>query len=92
MFDKAMRSFPVRNSRSVDFFRIELSPLANGKISASLTATTLDDEAAQLLDQEVATQPVGSIDELLTLIQANVSVGHNADATAALLLCHGGRQ
>ena len=60
--------------RNAEFFRIELAPLADGHVFVSLTATTVDAEEAQLLDQEVASEPVTTIDELLALIRAHVRV------------------
>ncbi len=39
---------------SAEFLRIELSAMADGKILTSLTATTVDEDEPQLLDQEVA--------------------------------------
>ena len=89
MFDKAQPSRPLsgRAARSVDFFRIELAPLVDGKISVSMTATTVDEEEPQLLDQEVASERIGTIDELLALIQSRVRVSSSPRASAALLLC-----
>ena len=59
----------------VEFLRIELAPLADGQLFVSLTATTVDDQEAQLLDQEVASERIGTIEELMTLIKAHVRVG-----------------
>jgi len=60
--------------RNAEFFRIELAPLADGKIFVSLTATTVDEDEPQLLDQEIASDFVATIDELLTLIRAHVHI------------------
>ena len=86
MFDNQAGPLRGRDIRSVDFFRIELAPLADGKVSVAMTATTLDDEAPQLLDQEVAHERIASIDELLALIQSHVRVSAGSDRSAALLL------
>lgn len=59
---------------SVEFFRIELAQLADGKIFVSLTATTVDEEEPQLLDQEIACDHVATIDDALALIKAHVRV------------------
>jgi hypothetical protein len=60
--------------RGVEFFRIELAPLNDGNILVSLTATTVDDEEPQLLDQEIARDRVTSIDAVLALIRTHVRV------------------
>ena len=57
----------------VEFYVIELSQLADGKIRVSLTATTVDDEEPQLLSQEIATERVETIDEALEVIRAGVA-------------------
>jgi hypothetical protein len=59
----------------LEFLRIELAPLIDGAILVSLTATTVDDEVPELLDQEVACVRVSTIDELLTLIRTHVRIG-----------------
>jgi hypothetical protein len=55
-----------------EFLHIELAPLANGKISVSVTATTVDDEEPQLLNQEIATDQVATVDDALALIATHV--------------------
>ena len=62
----AEHSAPV--VRNTEFFRIELAPLADGTFFVSLTATTVDDEEPQLLDQEIASGHVATIDAALALI------------------------
>jgi hypothetical protein len=59
---------------NAEFFRIELTPLADGKIFVSLTATTVDEDEPQLLDQEIACDRIATIDELLVLIRAHVRI------------------
>ena len=59
----------------LEFLRIELAPLIDGEILVSLTATTVDEEEPQLLDQEIASVRVSTIDELLTLIRTHVRIG-----------------
>ena len=39
----------------------------------SVTATTLDDQGPELLDQEIACDKVATIDDVLALIRAHVS-------------------
>jgi hypothetical protein len=60
--------------RNAEFFRIELAPLIDGKILVSLTATTVDEDEPQLLDQEIACDRVVSIDDIIALIRTHVRV------------------
>jgi hypothetical protein len=60
--------------RNAEFFRIELAPLIDGKILVSLTATTVDEQEPQLLDQEIACDRVTSIDDIIALIRTHVRV------------------
>jgi hypothetical protein len=60
--------------RGAEFFRIELAPLIDGKVLVSLTATTVDDEEPQLLDQEIACDRVASIDDIIALIRTHVRI------------------
>ncbi len=59
---------------TVEFFRIELSPLADGKVFVSLTATTVDEHEPQLLDQEIVCDRVATIDDVVALIRAHVHI------------------
>jgi hypothetical protein len=65
-------SFPI--IRNAEFFRIELAPQNDGKIFVSLTATTVDEDEAQLLDQEITSQRVATIDDVVALIRTHVRV------------------
>ena len=60
--------------KGAEFFRIELAPLSDGHILASLTATTVDEAEAELLDQEIACDRVVTIDDVLALIRTHVRV------------------
>jgi len=60
--------------RDAEFCRIELAPRSDGGLLVSLTATTVDDEEAQLLDQEIACERVATIDGVLALIRAHVRI------------------
>jgi hypothetical protein len=60
--------------RNAEFFRIELAPLIDGKIHVSLTATTVDEQEPQLLDQEIACDRVASLDDIIALIRTHVRV------------------
>ena len=72
--------------RGAELFRIELAPLADGQILASLTATTVDEEEAELLDQEIACDRVATIDDVLALIRTHVRVVPDPDAGSRPLL------
>jgi hypothetical protein len=60
--------------RNAEFLRIELAPVADGTVVVSLTATTVDDEEPQLLDQEIVCDRVATIEELLALIRTHVRI------------------
>ena len=49
--------------RSVEFYNIELAPLADGRVYVAMLATTVDDEEPQLLTQEIACDTVATIEE-----------------------------
>ena len=86
MLDIHTREFAGRSSpviRGVEFFRMELAPLGDGKILVSLTATTVDEEEPQLLDQEVARDRVVSVDDILALIRTHVHVVPDPPARVA---------
>jgi hypothetical protein len=78
MFDIYTRS-PSGNGvpivRNAEFFRIELASLADGMILVFLTATTVDEDEPQLLDQEIASERVATLDDLLALIRQHVQLG-----------------
>src|SRR5262245_54159986 len=70
--DPAGRAVPFPD---VEFVRLELAPLKNGRVYASLTATTVDAEEPQLLDQQIACATLASLDDLLALIRTHVQIG-----------------
>ena len=55
--------------RSVEFFNIELAPLADGRVFVSMTATTVDDQEPQLLTQEIVRDTAATIDDALAIIK-----------------------
>jgi len=59
----------------IEFVTIQLAPHADGKILVSLTATTVDEDEPQLLDQEIAHERINTLDELVALIRAHVRIG-----------------
>lgn len=58
----------------IEFLRIELASMADGKVAVSMTATTVDEEEPQLLDQEIARGLAATIDDVVMLIRAHVRV------------------
>jgi hypothetical protein len=77
--DPTGRALPL--PYGVEFVRIELAPLADGRVFASLTATTVDENEPQLLDQEIACENVASIEDVLALIRAHLSIGNDRRLT-----------
>lgn len=74
MLDIQVSASPARPPYSpIEFLRIELVPLAGGHVAVQMTATTVDEEGPQLLDQEVASERVNSIDDVLSLIRTRVA-------------------
>ena len=55
--------------RSVEFYNIELAPLADGRVYVSMLATTVDDQEPQLLTQEIARDTVATIEDALSVIR-----------------------
>ena len=54
--------------RSVEFYTIELAPLADGRVYVAMLATTLDDQEPQLLTQEITRNTVATIEDALAVI------------------------
>ena len=54
--------------RSIEFYNIELAPLADGRVYVAMLATTVDDEEPQLLTQEIARDTVATIEDALAVI------------------------
>lgn len=60
------------NFKALAFFTIQLSPLADGSVFIAMTATSIDDQEAQLLNQEIASQRVATLDEALAIVVERV--------------------
>jgi hypothetical protein len=58
--------------KAVEFYTIELAQLADGTYQVSLTATTVDDEEPQLLNQEIDSRRGVSLDEVLSMIKTGL--------------------
>jgi hypothetical protein len=59
--------------KAVEFYTIELAQLADGTYQVSLTATTVDDEEPQLLNQEIDSRRGVSLDEVLSMIRTGLT-------------------
>ena len=55
--------------RSVEFYNIELAPLADGRVYVSMLGTTVDDQEPQLLTQEIARGTVATIEDAPAVIR-----------------------
>jgi hypothetical protein len=55
--------------KAVEYFFAEIAQLPDGSYYVSLTATTIDDEEPQLLNQEIDSRRGVSLDEMLTVIK-----------------------
>ncbi len=53
---------------NLEFLRVQLSPALDGHIFVALTATVVDDQEPELLDQEIAFNNVATIDDAIALI------------------------
>ena len=58
----------------IEFFTIQLMPLAEGGLSASLRSTTFDETDFELLDQDIANVRIATLDELVALIRTHVPI------------------
>ena len=58
---------------SIEFYNIELAPLADGRVYVSMLATTVDDQEPQLLSQETACESVPTIEDALAVIRQGVA-------------------
>lgn len=58
--------------KAIEFYTIQLSQLADGTVFVEITATAVDDQAPQLLSQEIATERATSLQDALETIRRNV--------------------
>jgi hypothetical protein len=59
---------------AIEFFTIQLMPLSEGGISASVRSTTFDETDFELLDQDIANVRIATLDELMVLICKHVPI------------------
>ncbi|QWG14280.1 hypothetical protein KMZ29_06240 [Bradyrhizobium sediminis] len=65
-----------------EFVRLSLSQTADGRVFASITATSVDPEEPELVDIEVVDSAISSFDELIALIRAHVRIGEPTTSTS----------
>ena len=59
--------------RSIEFYNIELAPLADGRVYVAMLATMVHDQEPQLLTQEIACDTVATIEDALAVIRQAVA-------------------
>jgi hypothetical protein len=68
----------------LEFLRVELSPSSDGTVFVALTATVLDPDEPQLLDQEIVSDKVTTLDQLLQLLRTYVRISAQETAPSPL--------
>ena len=63
-----------QNLPPIEFLTIQLMPLAEGGISASLKSTVFDETEYDLVDQDIASVRIGTLHELMDLIREHVHI------------------
>ena len=58
----------------IEFLTIQLMPLAEGGIAASLRSTVFDETDLDLIDQDIANVRIATLDELMALIRTHVHI------------------
>jgi len=61
--------------KAVWFYNLELAQLAEGGYHLSVAATTVDEEAPQLLCQDIIDEPVESLDAALVRLKQVLTAG-----------------
>jgi hypothetical protein len=59
--------------KAVEYFFAEIAQLPDGSYYVSLTATTIDDEDPQLLNQEIESRRGVSLDEVIQVIKSGLT-------------------
>jgi hypothetical protein len=65
---------PNSPTPAIEYFTIQLMPLTEGGISASLRSTSFDETDFELLDQDIANVRLSTLDELMALIRTHVPI------------------
>ena len=83
MFDNERHSPapPISTIPNLEFLRVKLASAIDGRIFVAMTATTVDDQESQLLNQEIASDRVATIDDALALIAERVRASSQHFAT-----------
>ena len=68
----------------IEFVTIQLMPLADGHLSVALKSTVFDESELDLVDEEIVSERVTTLDELVALIRAHVRIGHLATLPSQL--------
>jgi hypothetical protein len=68
----------------IEFVTIQLMPLADGHLSVALKSTVFDETEFDLVDEEIVSERVTTLDELVALIRAHVRIGRPASLTSQL--------
>jgi hypothetical protein len=59
--------------KALEYFFAEIAQLPDGSYYVSLTATTIDDEEPQLLNQEIDSRRGVTLDEVLAVIKGGLT-------------------
>jgi hypothetical protein len=59
--------------KAIEYFFAEIAQLPDGSYYVSLTATTIDEEEPQLLNQEIESRRGVSLDEVLAVIKSGLT-------------------
>jgi hypothetical protein len=59
--------------KAAEYFFAEIAQLPDGSYYVSLTATTIDDDEPQLLNQEIDSRRGVSLDEVLAVIKGGLT-------------------
>ena len=63
---------PAKPPPSIEFVTVQLMPLADGMVAVSLKSTVFDETELDLIDQDIASERVATLDDVCTLIKAHV--------------------
>jgi hypothetical protein len=61
--------------KAAEYFFAEIAQLPDGTYYVSLTATTIDDEEPQLLNQEIDSRRGVTLDEVLAVVKSGLTGG-----------------
>jgi hypothetical protein len=76
MQPSAVAPSPASRSPPIQFYSVEIMPLADGRMSVGVGATiceTVDDDDFELVNMDVASARVDTIDQALALIREAVA-------------------